>query len=134
MKGHKNTPESIIAQLIPEPNTGCWLWAGNLGHAGYGRASLDMRSRKTHRLVYEALRGPIAPGLEIDHKCRVRCCANPDHLEPVTGRENRRRAALLRTTCSRGHSFDSMRRDGARHCRQCGALRQRRYRHKARNA
>ena len=41
-----------------------------------------------HRIAYEAARGPIPPGLTLDHRCRVRSCVNPAHLDPVSGREN----------------------------------------------
>jgi hypothetical protein len=44
-----------------------------------------------HRFVYEWLVGPISEGLELDHLCSNTLCINPDHLEPVTGEENRRR-------------------------------------------
>lgn len=47
-----------------------------------------------YRVVYEIERGAIPVGLELDHLCRNRCCVNPEHLEPVTPRENKRRAAL----------------------------------------
>lgn len=71
---------------------GCWRWQGSLNHAGYGRIKLRDRWQAIHRAVYEAHRGPIPDGLELDHLCRNRACVNPDHLEPVARQENIRRA------------------------------------------
>ena len=71
----------------------CWLWTGAKTTAGYG--SLGMGNRRTgyaHRYAYSILVGPVPDGLELDHLCRVRHCVRPDHLEPVTGFENKRRA------------------------------------------
>lgn len=51
-----------------------------------------------HRVVYEALVGPIPDGLQLDHVCRNRACVNPAHLEPVTALENTRRSALAKLT------------------------------------
>lgn len=48
-----------------------------------------------HRLSYEAHVGPIPKRLLLDHTCRMRCCINPDHLEPVTVQENTLRGAAL---------------------------------------
>jgi hypothetical protein len=66
---------------------------------------LGGKYRLVHRVVFEALLGAIPPQLEIDHLCFTRCCVNPDHLEAVTGRENRRRAGARRTHCLRGHEL-----------------------------
>ena len=41
-----------------------------------------------HRWSYQHHIGPVPEGLVLDHLCRVRHCVNPDHLEPVTSREN----------------------------------------------
>ena len=41
-----------------------------------------------HRFAYEEYVGPIPDGLQIDHLCRNKWCVNPEHLEPVTCREN----------------------------------------------
>lgn len=72
----------------------CWLWIGKKGSKGYGLVHVDSRSgrqQQAHRAAYELTVGPIPPGLEIDHLCRVRACVNPAHLEPVTRAENMRR-------------------------------------------
>ena len=81
--------DRIQACSEPEPNTGCWLWTAALKN-GYGRITMMNPKRKTaaHRVSYEAFVGPIPEGLTLDHLCRVRCCVNPAHLEPVTMREN----------------------------------------------
>jgi hypothetical protein len=92
----------------------CWIWAGGLTTAGYGRASVPGKGRQAaHRIAYELLVGPIPEGLTLDHLCRNRACVNPDHLEPVGMTENMRRGAargmaLYRppTHCRRGHPFE----------------------------
>jgi HNH endonuclease len=49
--------------------------------------------KMAHRYAYEALVGPIPTDHDIDHLCGNSLCVNPEHLEPVTPWENRRRAA-----------------------------------------
>lgn len=133
-------PPGFWRFVFPEPNSGCWLWIGS-GTRGYGMfrlgSTLDGTRRRlyAHRLAYEWLVGPIPDGLEVDHKCRVRACVNPAHLEPVTRHENMRRALPYRTPfprhwqstktqCPRGHAYDVLRRRGPsgalyRMCRSC---------------
>ncbi|MGZ6854085.1 MAG: HNH endonuclease [Mycobacteriaceae bacterium] len=82
--------------------------------------------------------GPIPRGLELDHLCRNRRCVNPDHLEPVSHRENCHRAELgvaaadimrSRTHCPRGHKYDQSNTyrtpKGYRVCRTCHRDRER---------
>lgn len=84
---------------------GCWIWTGAQNGQGYGVMQLDGSARRVHRLSYEWFVGPIAEGLVLDHLCRVRSCANPDHLEPVTTQENSARGQAARTECSNGHTY-----------------------------
>ena len=107
--------ERVMSLVSPEPNTGCWLWAGaaaggctESGRYGY------YGGRPAHRVVYELLKGEIPAGLQLDHLCRCRFCVNPDHLEPVTPSENANRGIgpalthgrpLQRAHCRNGHLF-----------------------------
>lgn len=82
--------EKIFARV--EPTGFCWHWTGGLNNCGYGQVGFNGRTTPAHRAVYELLVGPIPKGLQLDHLCHVRICVNPDHLEPVTKRENMLRA------------------------------------------
>lgn len=68
----------------PEPMSGCVLWLGGVNGPGYGMLKIDGVGRMAHRVAYEVARGPIPPGLVLDHRCRVRSCIRVEHLEPVT--------------------------------------------------
>jgi len=68
--------------------SGCWLWKAHINHYGYGQFWLDGDHRKSHRVSYEHWNGKIPDGLDLDHLCRNRACCNPQHLEPVTRKEN----------------------------------------------
>lgn len=72
---------------------GCWIWHGGTTRRenGYGRFKLNGKKYTAHRFLYELLVGPIPPGHELDHLCRVTRCVRPSHLEPVTHAENVRR-------------------------------------------
>lgn len=111
---------------------GCWLWTGHVDRGGYGRIRLGGRTEPVgyaHRVAYELYVGLIPEGYELDHLCRVRRCANPDHLEPVTRAVNIARgesppARTIRDDrCKRGHEFTANAyvylKTGARRCREC---------------
>jgi hypothetical protein len=117
--------------VVPDPNSGCWLWSGYTSERGYailyGRFPDGSWQKKAHRVSYERHVGVIPEGLVLDHKCRTRCCVNPAHLEPVTNEENMRRGVLFFATrtgsCRRGHSdiyFIKNRSGGTdTKCREC---------------
>jgi hypothetical protein len=101
----------FMDKVSPEPNSGCWLWTGGVRCGGYGQLWSGGKQVVAHRFAYEQFVGPIPSGLTLDHLCRVRCCVNPRHLEPVTQKENVLRgfgptAENKRTThCQQGHEY-----------------------------
>jgi HNH endonuclease len=113
-----------------EPTDDCWRWMGTILPNGYGHfRGYGSKMILAHRFAYEEFVGSIPQGLQIDHLCRNRWCVNPDHLEPVTNRENAFRgvapsiALHLAGRCARGHSrfyvVNTSERGPRRRCREC---------------
>lgn len=67
----------------------CWLWVGTISHNGYGKSNFQGVRQSAHRLAYEQWVGVIDEHAEIHHACANRLCVNPDHLQMVSGTENR---------------------------------------------
>ena len=112
----------------------CWEWH-RLDKTGYGRYTFwnapaqKVQSIMAHRVAWFLLIGEEPSGM-LDHLCRNRSCVNPDHLEPISNRENILRgyapAAInaRKTHCIRGHelSGDNLLvypNSNGRRCRMC---------------
>lgn len=67
----------------------CWLWTASLAGGGYGRIRISGLFVPAHRVAYELFVGPIEFGMQINHKCDVRHCVNPEHLYQGTQSQNR---------------------------------------------
>lgn len=121
-------PARILSKFTIDDN-GCWIWTAAITGGGYGYINWQRKPQKAMRLLYDWLVGPIPDGYQLDHLCRVRACVNPEHLEPVTSRENTMRgenpsaAKAKQTHCYKGHEFDEKntyrRPNGTRVCRTC---------------
>lgn len=116
---------------------GCWKWEGYISAMGYGR----FIQKQAHVVAYELFIGKVPNGLDLDHICHTidctggrgclhRRCVNPQHLEPVTRKENLSRGHHNnrgRTHCRRGHELNSknitITTTGSRQCMICVRLR-----------
>ena len=76
-------------RIMPEPNSGCWLWMGSLDPNGYGRRVNGYKDhRPAHVVFWERRNGPMPEGMCGLHRCDVRCCVNPDHIFVGTKTDN----------------------------------------------
>ena len=130
--------ERFMANVIPEPNSGCWLWVGATNKTGYGSFH-PQRSNPTnaHRWLFKETTGMNLNGLSVCHKCDLPVCVNPQHMFPGTQKENIQDAArkgrkkhqpwrkpvAKRTLCYKGHPLEGdnvyLHKDGRRRCLVC---------------
>jgi predicted XRE-type DNA-binding protein len=80
--------KSIFARCVPNYQTECIEATRNFTHNGYGRCRVNGRKMLSHRVVYEARKGPIPDGMQVMHSCDNRRCCNPMHLSLGTGQDN----------------------------------------------
>jgi hypothetical protein len=122
------------------PN-GCWIWLGAFSLKGrYGRFHPTANPNITvvpHKWIWEYINGPVPIGLMLDHfSCDNTWCCNPDHVRPVTARENTLRANsgfpvdnAAKSECPSGHGpYDAIRSNGSRYCKTCTKLQTRQWR------
>jgi hypothetical protein len=121
----------IAARLVVDAH-GCWVWQGARTSNGYGQTERRRRMMRVHRWVYAMSGRTIPDGYDLDHDCRQRLCANPDHLTPRPHDEHGRLSRALRGgydvdgVCANGHDVTAegalyVRPDGRRECRECRA-------------
>lgn len=116
------------SHVDPCRTDGCALWLGSRTPSGYG----SFRPQKVLLRAHQYLIGKAPEGLEWDHKCKVRNCIWPEHLELVTHTENIRRSKQI-AFCRQGHAYVGANIyvhpvTGYRHCRLCANEKRRKHR------
>ena len=115
--------DRFILRVYHCPVTGCWIWTGS--GTRYGNFMVNGKAIMTHRWAWEQKNGPVPDGLVLDHyRCENTKCCNPDHLRPVTPRENALRgntvtsANAAKDKCPKcGSEFTPFK--GGRYCKPC---------------
>ena len=87
--------DKFMEFVVPEPNSGCWIWIGPLFTNGYGSICVGGRNNRknhlAHRVSYALHYGKYPPRAKVVmHKCDVKCCVNPEHLTLGTQYDNMR--------------------------------------------
>lgn len=97
---NRNRPIHGPSLNFEEDENGCWIWKGALKSSGYGnvRVTVSRGQAKTvdaHRFMYERSYGPVPEGMHLHHRCGMRACVNPEHLEVASQLEHNRSHAKL---------------------------------------
>ena len=72
--------QKILDKAVPVTEAGCWIWTGAVRPGGYGNVGWRGKTLSAHRASYFAFNGIISKGFQVNHKCDVKCCVNPEHL------------------------------------------------------
>ena len=83
---HKGILEAI-EERVRKTKSGCWEWP-QINAQGYPRMAIGSRVILVHRLSLEAKHGAPLGSQAAHHICANTKCVNPEHLQPVTHREN----------------------------------------------
>src|ERR1043166_7060111 len=109
-RGRHADPNNYIVDA-----NGCWIWQGRKTANGYGTFELQYKDHRAHKYHFEKKYGPVPVGKQLDHKCKVKACCNPDHVEPVTQIENMRRAGQIRLTIEQVGKIKTRLKNGEHH-------------------
>lgn len=66
----------------------CWLWTDTPTADGYGRFYDGNKKVLAHRFSWALHFKTDIEGQELDHRCLVPLCVNPNHLRIVTRKQN----------------------------------------------
>ena len=126
----KTLEERFFEKVHFEPNTGCWLWAGDATKGGYGRISQKARMRVAAHVALELHGRHVPSGMQACHHCDFTSCVNPAHLFVGTQKDSAQNCvskgrpvgAPRKGVCFRGHALtgDNLYWSGGhRRCKAC---------------
>lgn len=134
-RGSAGTPFERVVRGLDFNINHCLPWTGYTNIDGYGELGAYPKgtSSLVHRIVYEALVGPIPEGSEIHHTCKNTACCNPTHLKVFTQAAHASHTRRPdQTKCLSGrHEWipeNLMKRGGYLICRPCNRERDKAYR------
>lgn len=79
----------LQANVVVDPESGCWNWQKSKGSHGYGQISTGKGKQElAHRVSLKVFKGDEAVGLLVLHSCDNRRCCNPEHLSSGSHRDN----------------------------------------------
>lgn len=120
--------DRLMLHVMPVTESGCWIWTASLNDNGYGNFYVNGKIEKAHRRSFILSGKSIHRAFDLDHLCRVPSCVNPNHLEPVTRKENARRGLrgvlhTSKTHCPMRHEYTEQNSyfypDGRKKCKTC---------------
>lgn len=123
--------DQLVRLSIPITECGCWAWLGKIGTHGYAHMSYRVGpqkrvTRNAGKVAWEIANAQEFPKhLELDHRCHMRWCVNPEHLRAVTHSENiQTRLPFKRTKdfCKNGHPLIRMPKSVSGQCLICRRL------------
>lgn len=81
---------TAVRRYCEVDDAGCWIWQRQRTADGYPIVRFGQRKRQhqVHRLVLEMKHGAPLGSQAAHHVCANSMCVNPDHLQPVTHRDN----------------------------------------------
>lgn len=80
----------LFERSIPEPNSGCWLWAGMWSSTNYGTANVKIDGTWTRVPAHWLAVEDTGDGRHALHRCDVKPCVNPSHVYRDTRFDNGR--------------------------------------------
>lgn len=109
----------------------CWLWTGST-NGNYGITRVDGLPMVAHRVAWTLAVGRIPGGRQVHHKCEMKLCCNPHHLEVLSRSAHAQRHPQPPLTACRTCGGElTLRHSGGktyRACRACDAARKRKRR------
>lgn len=85
-RGGSPRPRKVVPTRFEDRGyeTPCKIWLGSVDKHGYPRISRGKKKVKAHREAFEVACGPIPAGHDVHHRCEVKLCVEPLHLQALT--------------------------------------------------